>query len=392
MPFLLIFFAASLHAQEISPNSAPTGTPFRGESSCSSSGCHGGAGEKHNQCLRWSKFDVHTRSYATLTLRRSELIADVLKLGAPTQAGRCTVCHAPFQNVATNAELRKILDPAAGVSCETCHGAAESWLISHTRDDFTHQDRVNAGLRDENNLYVRANTCVACHQNVDADILAAGHPELIFELDGQSVAEPKHWKEAKDWSGPQTWLVGQVVALREMSWQLANETSSSTNGVLWQMANGTPSVKNNLYRWNALVWLIREAVPHETYIATLDEIEQTNHNVFRTEQEHADKIARRISAEPWPAEATRKCLNTLAGEAPVFRQTLATQDDTRRLAERLVLALDRLVSGLSDDTLTKRVDATLAKLFKDAQSLPDFNPATFADDLEAFQKNLTASP
>lgn len=41
-------------------------------------------------------------------------------------------------------------------------------------------------MRDLRNLYARANACVACHQNVDPEILKAGHPELVFELDRQS--------------------------------------------------------------------------------------------------------------------------------------------------------------------------------------------------------------
>jgi len=83
-----------------------------------------------------------------------------------------------------------------GVSCENCHGPAENWLRAHTRSDWTHADRTFAGMRDLKNLYVRANNCVACHQTVELPLLKAGHPELIFELDGQSVSEPKHWRKA----------------------------------------------------------------------------------------------------------------------------------------------------------------------------------------------------
>ncbi|HZQ47764.1 MAG TPA: multiheme c-type cytochrome, partial [Verrucomicrobiae bacterium] len=163
-------------------NSTPM---FLGEASCSSSSCHGGAGEKRDQCIIWSKRDFHSRSYATLTMARSARIADSLKISDPARNPRCTVCHAPFLDVPAR-ELSKAIDPALGVSCESCHGRAENWLRSHTRPDFTHQDRIHAGMRDLENLYVRANSCVACHQNVDADLLQAGHPELIFELDGQA--------------------------------------------------------------------------------------------------------------------------------------------------------------------------------------------------------------
>ena len=336
-------------------------TQFRGESSCSSSYCHGGAGEKHDQCIRWSKFDVHTRSYATLTLARSARIADVLHIADPVQSARCTVCHAPFQTIATNDALRKILDPAAGVSCENCHGAAQNWLLSHTRSDFTHQDRVNAGMRDLNNLYVRANTCVACHQNVDADILQAGHPELIFELDGQAVAEPKHWREGTNWSGPMTWLVGQLAALREMQWQMSLEkvpTESESN------------------KCAALKWVIAPAGMHASTGGMPPEL--------------AIKVEKGFDITD-PA-GRHRLLDHYAATGTTFRDATISRALHARRAERLVLALDRLVAGLNDDSLTKRLDAPLNKLFKDAQSLPDFDPKIFADDLDGFQKVLSVNP
>src|SRR5207237_10680396 len=127
---------------------------------------------------------------------------------------RCTVCHAPFQSVAQT-RLASTAHADEGVSCETCHGAAGSWLRGHTRSDWTYAMRVSAGMRDLRNLYIRANPSVACHQNVDNDLLKAGHPALAFELDSQSVNEPKHWRDDDDWSGARSWLVGQAVALRE---------------------------------------------------------------------------------------------------------------------------------------------------------------------------------
>src|SRR5476649_2280694 len=84
-------------------------------------------------------------------------------------------------------------------------------------------------MRDLRNAYVRANTCVACHQVLDADILKAGHPELIFELDGQTASEPRHWKEKEAWFGPNAWLVGQAVALREISMQLSKDDADNSS-------------------------------------------------------------------------------------------------------------------------------------------------------------------
>ncbi len=217
---------------------------FVGSVGCKSSSCHGGAGEKRSQYQTWSQRDFHARSYAVLTDARSARIADTLGISPAQTSNRCTVCHSPFQSV-TPVQLGPDARPDEGVSCESCHGAAETWLRGHTRKDWTYATRVSAGMRDLRSFYVRANTCVACHQNLDAEILKAGHPGLTFELDGQSVAEPKHWNDDDPLSGLRAWLVGQAIALREMSWALSktaapigNEVSRS-NGLAWLLAKAT---------------------------------------------------------------------------------------------------------------------------------------------------------
>jgi hypothetical protein len=364
----LVLFAASqnlIRAEDTPALETSPAAPFLGQGACSTSGCHGGGGEKHDQCIRFNKLDIHTRSAATLNLARSARIADNLKITDPVHSDRCTVCHEPFQAQSTTPAIAKVLNPAAGLNCENCHGPAQNWLLSHTRPDFTHQDRVHAGMRDLQSLYTRANTCVACHQNVDADILKAGHPELIFELDGQSVSEPKHWREKPDWSGPQTWLVGQAVALREMSWQLTHEN---------------PPAPTAHDRWDAIFWLVETAANNGPIVTKTPAHDETS------AQSWSDELAQKISSTPWTAESTRDCLNRLAGTAAEFRAASPTRAVQARRAERLVLALDRLVAGLNDNAAAKRLDAPLAQLFKDAQSLPDFNPEQFAGHLETFQK------
>ena len=122
--------------------------------------------------------------------------------------------------------LATTVNATEGVSCEACHNGAEAWLRGHTRPDWTHANRVHAGLRDLRSAYVRAETCVSCHQVIDPALVKAGHPELIFELDGQTASEPRHWTEKDAWFGPKAWLVGQAVALREISEQLTKTPDS----------------------------------------------------------------------------------------------------------------------------------------------------------------------
>src|SRR5688572_22163323 len=65
--------ASELRGQETQPGTAHA--KFFGAQSCSSSSCHGGAGDNRHQYTVWSKLDFHSRSYATLTTARSARIA-----------------------------------------------------------------------------------------------------------------------------------------------------------------------------------------------------------------------------------------------------------------------------------------------------------------------------
>src|SRR6185436_11806311 len=141
-----------------------------------------------------SRQDFHTRGFAILTSARSARIAEGLGITEAQSSARCTVCHSPFQSVAP-ARLSAGAHSDEGVSCENCHNAAGGWLRGHTRTDWTYAMRVSAGMRDLRSLYVRANTCVACHQNIENALLKAGHPTMVFELDSQSINQPKHWKD-----------------------------------------------------------------------------------------------------------------------------------------------------------------------------------------------------
>jgi hypothetical protein len=250
-------------------------------------------------------------------------------------------------------------------------------LRAHTRHDYTRTDRTAAGMRDLQNLYVRANTCVACHQNVDADILKAGHPELIFELDGQSVAEPEHWSAEKNGNGAQAWLVGQAVALREMSWQLANEKSPT---------------ENEINRWAALVWLVETATPKNADESRPPISLPEAVKMARQIQPEMDKMAREVAGETPETSDLRAILPGLAATSDSFRDSSILQNLKARRAERLVLALDRLVAALPELKNNEPVQSALNQLFKLAQSVPDFDPKQFADVLQKFSEALVRQP
>ena len=127
-------------------------------------------------------------------------------------------------------------------------------------------------MHDLRSLYLRANACVACHQNVDPGILKAGHPELVFELDSQSINEPKHWKEDDPAIGPRSWLIGQAVALREIAFALSKSSPDDRSGLLNQQG--------------ALAWLLDKT----EFGGDLSSL-----NSFPRIQGRADEIAQRAT-------------------------------------------------------------------------------------------------
>ena len=359
---------------------------FIGAVGCSSSICHGGGPSPittstvvvgaRNAFTIWKARDSHAKSWATLATERSARMAVAIGAGKPQETSRCTECHAPMQavNASRVGPLSRVED---GISCETCHGPAKFWVRSHTRRDLTHAQNVTTGLRDLENLYVRANTCIACHQVLPSDLQKAGHPPLYFELDAQSVAEPKHWKDKGDWRGPQAWLVGQAAALRETSWAL---NKRDTSGDLERE------------QWRSLLWVLRRTTdtlgdfPKFEYLTN---IEMSPGNLARA-QGTADELARAASARPWDATTTRRVLDTLAASDGDFAAGKEAPLALKEKAVRLTLALSRLIAPFEarDKARWAKPTEEMQKLFLTMDARADFDATKFADQLRAFQKSL----
>ena len=352
------------------------GAQFVGAAGCKSSSCHGGAGEKRSQYITWSRQDVHTRGFAILTNARSERIAAGLGLQAQTEGAnaatastRCTVCHSPFHSV-PQAQRAPTAEPTESVSCESCHGAAGGWLRGHTRTDWTYATRVGAGMRDLESFYVRANTCVACHQNLDPDIVAAGHPELVFELDGQSAAQPKHWRDPEG-SGPRAWLTGQAVALRELSWRLAMNPNADAQA---------------LAQWSALVWLLSHVTAVENGLTVISPDEQP----FAHTQQQADALARRAAQANLGRDFASRVLQRLVSTEREFSPTSKTPREVLfRRAQRLVLAIERLSLANLPVAQQNLPQTGLDTMRDDLRSPAAFDPARFAEMLADFRLSLT---
>jgi hypothetical protein len=230
-------------------------------------------------------------------------------------------------------------------------------------------------MRDLRSFYVRANTCVACHQNLDSDIAKAGHPELMFELDGQSVAEPKHWRDDDPSSGLRAWLVGQAVALREMSWDLSKSETPDAETVA---------------RWKGLAWLLAKATAQQTSLPIISTLSETTSPAsFRATQEQSDLLARRAAEYQFSSDFAHQLLRALAATDSEFVTSKETSRDVLfRRAQRLVLALDRVSTGvIHEKTSAVRLPA-LTQLFEDVRSRPDFQAPRFVEHMQSFRETI----
>lgn len=338
-----------------------SGHTFVGAVGCRSSSCHGGAGEKRSQYITWSQKDFHTRGFAILLDARSARIAEGVGIAEAQSSARCTVCHSPFQAVAQT-RLAPGAHPDEGVSCETCHGAARPWLRGHTRPDWTYAMRVSAGMRDLRNLYNRANTCVACHQNIDSDLLKAGHPTLVFELDSQSVNEPKHWRDDDPAIGPRSWLTGQAVALREAAWRSRTDSDPAPDAQETSIA---------------LAWLLARVTTSDP---ALPKISEPISSDLEPVQKQADELARRAATWNPTAASTMSILRVLLETDSEFVVTKErSKESLFYRARRIVLALERLSPNRGKE---------LEALRADVQRHYDFDVAVFAEHLRAFRSTL----
>lgn len=199
------------------------GGSYTGPGSCAAAACHGsirpvaGSRIQQTEYSTWIAQDRHARAFEVLSNPVSQRIGRLLKIGPPNAAPKCLGCHA--LDVPEGRQARTFANE--GVSCEACHGPASGWLGPHTTRNWTHQQSLQLGMYDTRDAVKRTEQCLTCHlgtaaKSVDHEMIAAGHPDLVFDLEAYSAAMPRHWRTpaAEPWTAVRTFAIGQLVHLR----------------------------------------------------------------------------------------------------------------------------------------------------------------------------------
>ncbi|MCG8653646.1 MAG: cytochrome c family protein [Pirellulales bacterium] len=153
------------------------------------------------------KSTPHARTFDELHRRpEAKQIATKLGLKSIKHDGRCVACHYTPQLDEAAGKVHVI----AGISCESCHGAAKNWLevhhdyggegITRLSESPTHRREriarsIQAGMRNPANVYLVAQSCLRCHTTADEQLVnQGGHSagSLDFEFVSWSQGSIRH--------------------------------------------------------------------------------------------------------------------------------------------------------------------------------------------------------
>jgi hypothetical protein len=358
----------------------------------------------------WVVQDKHAKATEVLSNPVSLRMAKILGIGNPSTEQKCLTCH----GVDVPAQQRAKSYTAEGVSCEACHGPASGWLGPHTTRGWTHEQSVAAGMYDTKDLVRRTEKCASCHiggadKSVDHEMIAAGHPDLVFDLEAFSAAMPRHWRDDDPWQTVRAWSVGQIVQLREGVERLSQRSKAgawpeyaelecfSCHHSLtraedsWRQELGYIGRRPGNAAWNPARFAIARHIARVTDPGAADALESQLQtlasDVSRLQPDRArisgsaatvqgslDALARRLGSTPVDRARTVQFVRAIAEDA----ERIAAAGE--RSAEQAAMSLETLLGTLAQN---KDVDQTAARaaldrLFQQLENPSGYDPRRYA--------------
>jgi len=434
----------ALAARPADSNGEPV--KYIGPGSCAATSCHGSvkpvAGSRilQNEYSTWIVKDKHSHAYQALTGDIGERITRILRLNAKAEESpKCLACHALY----TTPEQRgRPFELSEGVSCENCHGPASAWLGPHTTRDWPHEKSVALGMRDTRDVIHRTEKCLECHLGtkdkfVDHEMIAAGHPDLFFELDSFSAVMPRHWKSPREsapgkpvedaaWAGVRDWSAGQAVQLRaemeRLTWRAKGErfdkkdvwpeyselSCFACHHTLvspkdsWRQQHGFASRRPGDPAWNGSRYVVFRLLAAQIDSAGAQELDRRilevsdemsklnpDRNAVATSASAiaplAQRFAERLAAMQYDQALVLRMLQRISDDA----ETISLADE--RAAEQATMAMDSLYIAYSKDARpsnAEEVRAAINELFRQLENPSAYNADQFAASLRRIRPML----
>jgi len=440
-------FALALCGAAQSTKPAAEAQKYIGPGSCAATSCHGSVKPVadsrilQTEYTTWILKDKHSRAFQALTGEVGERMARILKLGTKAEESpKCLVCHALY----APEQRGRAFEISEGVTCENCHGPASAWLGPHTTRDWPHEKSVAQGMHDTRNVIHRTEKCLECHLGtnpqaaakeptkfVDHEMIAAGHPDLYFELDSFSAVMPRHWKQPREaapgkpaedpnWVGVRDWSIGQAVQLRaameRLTWRAKKDIWPEYSELSciachhslvpakdsWRQGHGYAGRRPGDPAWNASRYLVFRVIARQVDSASAQELEKQlsavagemsklspDRNAVSTAANSAAPIAQRFAERLAtmsyePATALR-AMQGITQDA----ETIALGDE--RTAEQAAMALDSLYIAYSKQGSpgnANEVRAAINALFQQLENPSVYNADQFASALKRIRDLL----
>lgn len=420
-------FAARAPKPQSSTATAPPQSKFVGVAGCAAMACHGGTRpNERGEYTTWIERDRHARAYEVLSNALSQRITRNLGLKSPAQEEQtCLACH----NTATREQGGPRFAIEDGVSCESCHGAAERWLVPHKQASWkqiaAHEKSEKYGMTNTKDAAVRAQVCVECHvgsagREVNHDLIAAGHPALVFELDAYSANMPPHWRETPDKTatfGARAWAVGQAVSLRQ-SLELLRDRAKNNRwpefaefdcyachhelrGDSWRQQLGAGDRRPGSPVWSSPQWLITQRLTASAGkpASGADEFAALQALLARSNSRATDvaaasemalsatsQIVQQIAHESWDTTRLRRLLGELAAEPPAGSLDYGSAANLTMALGAVFEAIVRgesTAAGGSQNEWTKRVRPAIDRLYANVDRPAEFSAPKFLQDLKS---------
>ena len=419
---------------------------YMGPGSCAAASCHGNskpvAGSRilQNEYSTWKSQDKHSRAYQALTGEVGQHMVRILKLNARAEdSPKCLGCHALYT---TPKQRGRAFEISEGVSCENCHGPASGWLGVHATPDWPHEKSVAQGMIDTRKVTDRADKCLECHLGtkekfVDHEMIAAGHPDLDFELSSFSSVMPRHWKVPREsapgkpvedgtWNGVRDWSAGQAVQLRasmeRLAWQAKGERADKLNrwpeyaelscfachhslGLAkdsWRQEHGYQGRRPGDAAYNSSPYAVFRLFAKQIDSVNAQELDPQLLTVYTEMSKRepdravvaraalaaaplAQRIAERMAAMQYDQAITLRMLQRICDSA----EEIAISDE--RAAEQAAMAMDSLYIAYSNDTKPPNRAETRAAingLFQQLEYPSAYNADQFASALRRIRPML----
>jgi hypothetical protein len=297
-------------------------------------------------------------------------------------------------------------------------------------------------MRDTRDVIHRTEKCLECHLGtkekfVDHEMIAAGHPDLFFELDSFSAVMPRHWKSPREsapgklvedaaWAGARDWSAGQAVQLRaemdRLTWRAKGERFDKKDvwpvyselscfachhalvpaADSWRQEHGFAGRRPGDPAWNSSRYVVFRLLAKQIDSANAQELDRRllevsdemsklipDRRVVAASASAAGPLAQRFAERLAAMEYDRALVLRLLQLIPDNAENISLADE--RAAEQAAMAMDSLYIAYSKDAKpanAEQVRAIINELFQLLENPSAYNADQFASSLRKIRALL----